>query len=285
MSKSELVGRVYPVLDHGHVVLMDYMGSDGDIVEAARTSYKKGTRVVSDDRTLIRYLMRHRHTSPLESCQIKLHIKLPIFVERQWARHRTAGWNEVSARYSELPEEYYVPDPENVLAQSKTNKQGREEILPPSSVDEYIDNCRTIPKGAFAAYHADLENGVARELARVNLPLSTYTEKVWWINLHNLLHFLGLRMDAHAQKEIRDYATIIGEQIIAPLFPLVWEAFQDYHPHMGGMLLSRLEIGVIVSLKKFAKDGYDQKDIEHLIPNKREREECLAKLRRLGIIE
>lgn len=225
---------------------MDYMGSDSDIVAAARTCYQKGTAPVSDERTLIRYLVRNHHTSPLESAVLKFHIKLPIFVERQWARHRTAGWNEVSARYSELPEEYYVPQKQDVQPQSTTNKQGREGSMEFGVVEDFLADCQGLPIKAFEAYHSHLENNVSRELARITLPLSTYTEKVWWINLHNLLHFLGLRMDSHAQKEIRDYATTIGEQIVKPLFPVVWEAFEDYR--LNAMTLSGPELTAIKNL-------------------------------------
>jgi thymidylate synthase (FAD) len=274
---QELIGKVLPVLDHGHVVLMDYMGSDSDIVAAARTCYQKGTSAVSDDRALIRYLMNHKHTSPYESAVIKLHIKLPIFVERQWARHRTAGWNEVSARYSELPEEFYVPAKDDVQPQSTTNKQGREGSMEFGVVEDFVADCKTLPVGAFEAYHRNLQNNVSRELARITLPLSTYTEKVWWINLHNLLHFLGLRMDAHAQKEIRDYAKTIGEQIVKPLFPMVWEAFVDYR--LNGITLSGPEIE---AFKMMTGPKEQWKTMDHIL-TKREQADFEKKLQRLGI--
>jgi len=308
---NELKGKVFPVLNEGHIVLMDCMGADQDVVQAARTSYQTGTVKVSDDRTLIRYLMRHRHTTPFESCQLKFHVKLPIFVERQWARHRTAGWNEVSARYSELPEEFYIPNVENVRAQSKTNKQGRDEELSQDVVANFIESSARTARESFAEYHNYLEGDIARELARISLPLSTYTEKVWWMNLHNILHFLSLRMDSHAQKEIREYAIAMGEQIIAPLFPLVWEAFEDYR--LGGLFLSRLDIEVIQNLRlESAKcvitratkeDGhaFDPEDYMmtysktfflsmngikqwEKLTKCRERDECLEKLQRMGLI-
>lgn len=604
MSKSDLIGKKFDILDHGHIVLMDYMGSDEDIVQAARTCYQKGTTHTSDDRTLLRFLMRHRHTSPLESAVIKIHVKLPIFVERQWClagdtelhfdnaldkggpyrrkakvkdiyrnwqgnnrwkierrflrkldqrtgevawthikniwktgkkdvyevtvdggsvdvfcatvtsdhplltpegwmtlddiaelptscndswecstpigligrmtsvknakpikakfnkvrpeieewkpiagwervyeistegrvrrieagvhpsfwkikkpvirrmgsyvrgvvtlfdrgmskqfviarammetfcpgsycedgvvrhldgnslnntlsnlawgttadntrdsidhgthrmpecrfdfgkivsikykgvqqtydievtdddhnfvagglvvhncRHRTAGWNEVSARYSELPEEYYVPRPEDVKAQSKTNRQGRGESLDGDYVEEFLEGTLITGTDVFARYRQDLENGVARELARINLPLGTYTEKVWWINLHNLLHYLILRMDSHAQQEIREYANVIGHEIVAKLFPHVWEAFVDYR--LESMALTRLDIGVIERLNEeafviadfppYSKKLFMQcqdpswKDLERC----RERDECYAKLVKLGLM-
>lgn len=245
--QNELKGVRFPVLNHGHIILLDAMGSDQDVVDAARTAYQMGTKQVSDTRTLLRYLFRNAHTSPFECAVIKLHVKLPIFVERQWARHRTAGWNEVSARYSELPEEYYVPELETVCEQSGTNKQGRGDAMPEAYAADFQQAVTSVAKGAFDRYHQDLEQKVARELARINLPLGTYTEKVWWINLKNMLGFLGLRMDSHAQWEIRQYANIIGEQIIKPLFPECYQAFLDYQ--LQAMKLSRLDIGVIQRLQ------------------------------------
>lgn len=287
---SDLIGKKFPVLNHGHVVLVDVMGNDGAIVDAARTCYQKGTRPVSDDRTLLRFLMRHRHTSPFESCSIKFHIKLPIFVERQWARHRTAGWNEVSARYSELPEETYVPTPESVCVQSATNRQGRGDTME-EYAEEFIRHSNEHAAKSFEVYHADLKQEVARELARINLPLSTYTEKVWWTNLHNLLHFLALRMDSHAQKEIRDYATVIGERIVKPLFPITYEAFEDYR--LGAVMLTRLD--VLASQFCQSEPGLAAFEAAcHTIPDLkvngwdkekcRERDECRVKLERLGIL-
>lgn len=236
-------GAKWGVLDHGHVVYMDHMGCDAAVVEAARTSYQTGTKAVSDDRTLVRYLLRHRHSSPFESCVIKIHVKLPIHVERQWARHRTAGWNEVSARYSELPDECYVPDNDHVCYQATNNKQGSAEPIPHDQFIEFEFNQRKIQQAAHEQYRIDLANGVSREIARNSLPLSTYTEKVWYINLHNLLHLLGLRMDSHAQREIREFATVIGEKIVAELFPITWQAFLDYR--LNAMTLTALDIAVI----------------------------------------
>lgn len=299
MSKHELIGKKFSVLDHGHVVLMDFMGSDSDVVQAARTAYQQGTKAVSSDRTLLRFLKRHRHTSPFESCQLKLHVKLPIFVERQWARHRTAGWNEVSARYSELPEEYYVPEADCVRAQSKTNKQGRDGELAEDVVGQFVDHCKELAPAAFKAYQSDLQSGVARELARISLPLGTYTEKVWWISLHNLLHFLGLRMDSHAQWEIRQYANVIGEQILKPLFPETYQAFLDYQLH--AMTLSAQDQLVIrdimaraaewlVKLPLFGSDAELLNWQSDVWPEEwrtevcRERTECIDKLRALGIV-
>ena len=274
---SDIKGKKFELHNHGHVILLDSMGSDSEIADVARTAYQKGTKSVSDNRTLLRHLMRHYHTSPFESCVLKFHIKLPIFTERQFARHRTAGWNEVSARYSELPEEYYVPDVESVRTQSSTNKQGSGDQMPEGVAEQFIADTKIAGKAAFAQYHKDLENGMARELARINLPLGTYTEKVWWINLHNLLHFLNLRMDGHAQQEIREFATIIGDEIVSQLFPIVWEAFEDYRLH--AMTLTSLDQEVLRTL--FKDLVFDPLVIEtalESISNKRERAETLVKL-------
>jgi len=297
---ESLIGKKFEVLNQGHVVLVDVMGDDQAVVDAARTCYQKGTRHTSDNRNLIRYLMRHRHTSPFESCQIKLHIKLPIFVERQWARHRTAGWNEVSARYSELPEEFYIPEESDVCEQSSTNRQGRGEALSSEQAGEFCQSVSDLAVSCFDQYHKDLETGVARELARINLPLGTYTEKVWWISLHNILHFLGLRMDSHAQQEIREYATIIGEQIIAPLFPEVWQAFVDYR--LNGTFLTGLDKKVLKELLLLShSEGMcipmsleDVGEVLRLIqdhvpeewkkPASREAKEFTAKLESMGIV-
>ena len=288
-ARQLLKGVRFPVLDHGHVVLMDFMGSDADVVYAARTSYQTGTKHVSDNETLLRYLMRHRHSSPFESCMIKLHIKLPIVVERQFARHRTAGWNEVSARYSELPEETYLPAESDVCLQSTSNRQGGAETVSPEVFEEYIAGQRDTQRLAFAHYRSDLQNGIARETARNSLPLSTYTEKVWWINLHNMFHFLGLRMDSHAQKEIREYATLIGESIMAVLFPESWKAFVDYR--LNAMALHGTEIDVVARM--MASPNYTlrtEANWRRYLPDEwqatrcRERDEFFAKLKRIGLM-
>jgi thymidylate synthase (FAD) len=222
-----LIGQKHKVLDHGHIILQDVMGCDADIAQAARTSYQKGTKTVNDDRGLLRRLMRDRHTSPLEMGEVKFHVKLPIFVERQWVRHRMASMNEVSARYSQLPEEYYIPEKRDIAAQSKINKQGRDEPIEEGVATAFQHDVSHACHQSFAVYHKALENGVARELARIELPLGTYTEKVWKCDLHNLFHFLGLRMDKHAQWEVRQYANVIGG-IVSQLFPICWQAFLDF---------------------------------------------------------
>jgi len=213
------------VLDPGHVRLVDQMGSDAAIVQAARVSYGEGTKTVQDDTALVRYLMRHHHTTPFEMCQLKFHIKCPIFVARQWHRHRTASINEISARYSVLPEEYYVPDPTHVQAQSISNKQGREgKLAYPELTSKMIAE---ESQRAYKHYISMIESDVARELARTVLPVNFYTEFYWSLNLHNLFHFLHLRLDEHAQYEIRMYAGAIAETV-SQHYPIAYQAFLDY---------------------------------------------------------
>ncbi len=231
--------QAMPVLDHGFVRVIDYMGDDAAVVQAARVSYGRGTRRVSEDTGLIRYLMRHRHTTPFEMCEIKFHIKLPIFVARQWIRHRTANVNEYSARYSILDREFYIPDADHVAAQSSANRQGRGEALSGWEAAEVLQMLREDASRCFDHYEQMLnENpdgtprepgrrGLARELARMNVTLNTYTQWYWKIDLHNLLHFLGLRADRHAQYEIRVYAERMSE-IVAAWVPTVYRAFLDY---------------------------------------------------------
>lgn len=215
------------VLDHGFVRLVDKMGSDAAIVQAARVSYAEGTKTVRDDRSLIRYLMRHQHTSPLEMCELKFHCKMPIFVARQWIRHRTASTNEVSGRYSVLPQEYYVPARENVKYQSKTNRQGGDKTAEWYDAKMFMDNLYSVNAQAYSRYDQAMQADISREQARLFLTLSHYTEWYWKINLHNLFHFLKLRLDSHAQYEIRVYAEAIAWET-KNLFPMAYEAFEDY---------------------------------------------------------
>ncbi len=215
-------------LDYGFVRLVDIMGDDSAIVQAARVSYGKGTKSVSEDRGLIRYLMRHKHTSPFEMVEFKFHIKLPIFIARQWIRHRTANVNEYSGRYSEMKDEFYIPEKSQIRTQSTVNKQGRsDETLQESSISRINEIFESSQKSSFDEYTEMLNLGLARELARINLPLSNYTEWYWKIDLHNLFHFLRLRMDSHAQYEIQVYGNAIAE-IVKSSVPLAWEAFEDY---------------------------------------------------------
>ena len=219
------------VLDHGFLRVIDYMGDDGAIVQAARVSYGRGTRKVTEDAALIRYLMRHRHSSPFEMCEIKFHVKLPIFVARQWIRHRMASVNEYSARYSILDNEFYLPAPENMAAQSAVNRQGRGETLAPQAAAEVLDILRGDALRSFGDYERMLDEkegyGLARELARINLTLNTYTQWYWKTDLHNLMHFLALRIDPHAQYEIRVYAEEMLK-VLHAWVPQAAAAFEEY---------------------------------------------------------
>jgi thymidylate synthase (FAD) len=236
---EEILYQPLPVLDHGFVRVIDYMGDDGAIVQAARVSYGRGTKKVSDDRGLINYLMRMRHTSPFEMCELKLHVKLPIFVARQWIRHRTASVNEYSARYSVLHDEFYLPVAEQLAVQSSGNRQGRGALLEGAEAASVL---RTLARNAEGAYERYLgllnldeagepidpdRPGLARELARMVLPLNTYTEWYWKTDLHNLLHFIGLRSDPHAQYEIRAYAEVLLD-VVRRWVPLTHAAFENY---------------------------------------------------------
>lgn len=222
-----ILGEALPVLDHGFIRVVDYMGNDAAVVQAARVSYGEGTKTPSDDEALIRYLLRHRHTTPFEMCELKLHLKMPIFVARQWLRHRTASVNELSARYSVMPEEFYVPEVPEICVQSSDNKQGRGTAFTENEARGHQDDMRTSSEQSFEAYKDFGHYEVARETARIVLPLNTYTEFYWKLNLHNLLHFVGLRADPHAQWEIRQYAEIILD-ILRKWVPFTAQAFQDY---------------------------------------------------------
>lgn len=246
-----LEARLYeaaPVLDHGFVRVVDYMGDDAAIVQAARVSYGAGTRKARDDRGLIRYLMRHWHSTPFEMCEIKLHVKLPIFVARQWIRHRTANVNEYSARYSILDREFYIPAPEHLAAQARSNRQGRGDVLEGEEAEEVLRLLRDDANRSYDHYermlNADPEgavldparSGLARELARMNLTANVYTQWYWKTDLHNLFHFLRLRADPHAQYEIRVYADLICE-IAKAWVPAAYEAFEEYR--LGAVQFSR----------------------------------------------
>jgi len=251
---EEILYEPLPVLDHGFVRVVDYMGDDAAIVQAARVSYGRGTRKVSEDAGLIRYLMRHRHTTPFEMCEIKYHVKLPIFVARQWIRHRTANVNEYSARYSILDREFYLPAPEQLAVQSQANRQGRGETLAPDEAQRVLELLRADATSTYAHYQEMLNldeeggplepgrPGLARELARMNLTLNVYTQWYWKCDLHNLLHFLSLRADPHAQHEIRVYADAMLETV-KRWVPQAHAAFEDYV--LGGARLSAKGLAVV----------------------------------------
>ncbi len=278
-----------PVLDHGFVRAIDYMGDDGAIVQAARVSYGRGTTQLSDDRSLIRYLVRHRHTTPLEMCELKLHVKLPIFVARQWIRHRTANVNEYSARYSIMDREFYLPEPQQLAAQSTTNRQGREQPLSPEQAAAVLELLRTDAQRCYDHYEELLNEDdarqrrrpedpqLARELARMNLTLNFYTQWYWKVDLHNLLHFLALRSDSHAQYEIRVYAEVIG-QLVERWVPAAWGAFRDYR--LEAASLSRQELqavkqllrGDVVDYAALGMTGREQREFrEKLAPEQKEK--------------
>jgi thymidylate synthase (FAD) len=263
---EEVLYTALPVLDHGFVRVVDYMGDDAAVVQAARVSYGRGTKKVSEDRGLINYLMRHRHTTPFEMCEIKYHVKLPIFVARQWIRHRTANVNEYSARYSILDNEFYIPRPEHLAAQSKVNRQGRDAVLSGREAGRVFE---LLKKDSALAYEHYMEmlneddtgapldperSGLARELARMNLSLNFYTQWYWKIDLYNLMHFLSLRADAHAQYEIRAYADVMLDTL-RRWTPHCYDAFMEYR--MGGASLSRT--GLAVVRKMLAGESVDQK--------------------------
>ncbi|MEC9345861.1 MAG: FAD-dependent thymidylate synthase [Pseudomonadota bacterium] len=251
---EDLLYTAVPVLDHGFVRVIDYMGDDAAVVQAARVSYGRGTRKISQDAGLIRYLMRHRHTTPFEMCEIKFHVKLPIFVARQWIRHRTANVNEYSARYSILDREFYLPSRAHLAAQSSSNRQGRGDVLEGDEAQRVMDLLRTDAETAYDHYAWMLNEtedgspqdpsrqGLARELARMNLSLGFYTQWYWKTDLHNLMHFLSLRADPHAQYEIRAYADVMVDMLKAWV-PLTADAFEEYR--LGGMALSRTALSIV----------------------------------------
>jgi thymidylate synthase (FAD) len=279
---EEVLYQVLPVLDHGFVRVVDYMGDDAAIVQAARVSYGRGTKRVNEDRGLIRYLMRHHHTTPFEMCELKLHCKLPIFVARQWIRHRTANVNEYSGRYSILDREFYLPPADALCVQSTGNRQGRGASLEAERAAAVLQLLRDDATRCYDHYQELLnedeagrtlrpgEPSLARELARINLTLGFYTQWYWKIDLHNLLHFLLLRGDAHAQEEIRVYARAISE-VAQRWVPLAWEAFVDYR--LEAMTLSRAEGEAVRAML-----AGERPDLAALGLSKREQDELRAKL-------
>jgi thymidylate synthase (FAD) len=286
---DEVMGKKLPVLDDGFVRLVDCMGDDSSIVQAARVSYGKGTKKVSEDRVLIRYLMRHRHTTPFEMCEIKLHVRVPMDCWRQWIRHRTANVNEYSTRYSIAIDAAKRTRPDEWRLQGFINRQGSEGQLDSSKGERLSRREGELHANSREVYQERLEAGVAREQARKDLPLSTYTEAYWKIDLHNLLHFLSLRMESHAQYEIRQYANVIGHQIVAKWVPLAWEAFLDYR--LNAMALSQLEVsllGLLYSGKQEEAVRWmeDKRWVRHQEGIRKlniEANEFVAKLERLGI--
>lgn len=311
-----LKSETFKIGSHGHVRLVDVMGDDSSIVQAARISYGKGTKSVSEDRGLIRYLMRNYHTTPFEMCEVKLHVRCPMDLWRQWIRHRTASVNEYSTRYSEAIDDKAETGADEWRLQSGTNKQGsggmignhdwpegytvgkedddrwfvdvggsKTYFMVQPSVGLYLSAMEEIHHDdATRLYEERLLFGNAKEQARKDLPLSTYTEAYWKCDLHNLFHFLRLRMDKHAQLEIRQFATVIGNEIVAKLFPIAWEAFIDYR--LEAMSLSRLDVEAVRELLDGTSKAVAENEnilitaVGH-IENKREREECIAKLKRL----
>ena len=291
---SQLRWKKFPVLNDGFVCLVDIMGDDQSVVQAARVSYGEGTRKVSDDRGLIRYLLRHRHTTPFEMAEIKLLVRVPMDCWRQWIRHRTANVNEYSTRYSLAIDATQTTTPDAWRTQATGNRQGSGDFLEPAEGGRLTDSEAEFQGQARQLYEARIAAGVAREQARKDLPLSTYTEAYWKVDLHNLLHFLALRMDSHAQWEIREYARTIGEQIVEPLFPIVWEAFVDYR--LDGLFLSRLEREVVCRLVALlAGEGRAQATEADFLAVQdpswvemqrcRERDECREKLRQLNLLQ
>lgn len=245
-----LLGKEFRCLDKGFVRLIDVMGDDAAIVQAARVSYGSGTKKVHEDRGLIRYLMRHLHTTPFEMVEFKFHVKLPIFVARQWIRHRTANVNEYSGRYSEMKDEFYVPDPDQVRAQSAMNKQGRADVAFDAAAAESVRlSMQQTQDMLYGQYQELLSTDLAREIARINLPVSNYTEWYWKTDLHNLFHFLRLRIDPHAQYEIRVFGEAMAE-IVKAAVPLAYEAFEDYILHARRFSRTELEVmrGMLSSL-------------------------------------
>lgn len=278
-----ILGLEYKVLDDGFIRVVDYMGTEDSVVQAARVSYGKGTKKVHEDVGLIRHLMRHRHSTPNEMCELKIHVRVPMDCWRQWIRHRTASVNEYSTRYSEAIDDKQRTGAGEWREQSVTNRQGSGGFLDREVGEQLSMEEAKFHQHASSVYQKRLDDGVAREQARKDLPLSSYTEAYWKIDLHNLLHFLALRMDSHAQKEIRDYATILGEQVVAIWLPNIWKAFQEYR--LNAMILTERDIRMIHQILTreggqpsalAAEWGWDKE-------KNRERKEFEEKIQKLGV--
>lgn len=278
MSKENLIGKEIKCLDHGFVRLVDVMGDDGSIVQAARVSYGAGTKTVNEDRGLIRYLMRHKHTTPFEMVEFKFHIKLPIFIARQWIRHRTANVNEYSGRYSIMKDDFYLPDIEQIRPQSEMNKQGRsDETFTDEKANAIREKLGKVQKELYTEYESLLGEELARELARINLPLSNYTEWYWKIDLHNLFHFLRLRIDSHAQYEIRVYGEALAG-IVKEIVPHAWQAFEDYS--LNSANFSKPELNAMKKLLEGQK--VEDLDLDEIGLSKREFREFQLKLEQIN---
>jgi len=289
-AMEKILGKPFKVLDDGFVRVIDYMGTDSSIVQAARVSYGAGTKKVHQDRGLIRYLMRHRHTTPFEMCEIKLHVRVPMDCWRQWIRHRTANVNEYSTRYSIAIDAAQTTPEDEWRLQAQGNRQGSAGFLDKQKGAEFSQKEAEFQKLSRDIYEERLVAGIAREQARKDLPLSTYTEAYWKVDLHNLLHFLELRMDEHAQYEIRAYSEIIGKEILSRWCPIVWEAFLDYR--LNALPLSGLEIEIIReiaagnrenALQLAVRNNWIPEDPAEPLKRVREREECEEKLLRLNM--
>ena len=283
-AAEEILGGYFPALDHGFVALVDYMGTDEDVERAARVSYGAGTRKVSLTRGLIRYLRRHRHTTPSEMVEFKFHCAMPMFIARQWVRHRSASINEYSGRYSLMPLLFYMPDEEHFALQSQSNKQGREQLASKEVYNSAVEHWERIRSDAGEGYAWMIGEDIAREIARIDLPLSTYTQWYWKIDLHNLLHFLSLRADPHAQWEIRVFANIIAG-MVKRVAPLSFEAWIDYD--LLGQSMSRAELSVLAELLDADGSGvatrsgvsFSSEKLKEIGLSGREIEEFLTKLR------
>jgi len=257
-TAEEILDKEFSVLNHGFVRLVDYMGGDERIAQAARVSYGKGTKSIRRDRGLIRYLLRHRHTSPFEQVVLTFHAKMPIFVARQWVRHRTARLNEISGRYSVMKDETFLPQPEDIGFQDNVNRQGRTGEFPAEEAEKVIEEMKEACTQAYQTYTDLIDKGMAREIARTVLPLSLYTEWYWQIDLHNLFHFLSLRLDPHAQKEIRVYAEVMA-RIAKAVAPIAFEAFEDYV--LNAVSFSREEMRLILQAIDLTKIGLAQNSL------------------------
>jgi thymidylate synthase (FAD) len=287
-AAEEILGGYFPALDHGFVALVDYMGTDEDVERAARVSYGAGTRKVSLTRGLIRYLRRHRHTTPSEMVEFKFHCAMPMFIARQWVRHRSASINEYSGRYSLMPLLFYMPDEEHFALQSQSNKQGREQLASAEIYKSAVERWERIRADASEGYSWMIGEDIAREIARIDLPLSTYTQWYWKIDLHNLLHFLSLRADPHAQWEIRVFANIIAG-MVKRVAPLSFEAWLDYD--LLGQSMSRAELSVLTelldtdesSISARPSTSFSSDKLKEIGLSGREIEEFLGKLRRPSV--